>query len=94
MDSKNIHDGLDYFDCYFLDAYGVTLTEEARNIVDVWERICGPGEVCTAFGIAVEQYESPLEAFDKVGGILYNRNRKMERYFKSLGRGKSHETSF
>lgn len=75
MHKENLnYSELDYTDQIFIDTYGVTLTKEAHNIIDRWEKLYGPAEVCTAFVIAADKYDDPDVAFDKVGGILFNRS--------------------
>lgn len=61
-----------YADQSFALAYGVRLTEEAQEKIDEWERQYTPFKVCKAVCIATEKYSDPEEAFDKIGGILYN----------------------
>lgn len=82
-----------YADYYFAESYGVVLTDEAYKMVDKWEKQYGSHEVSTAFGIAVEQYDDPVTAFMKIGGILYNRKLANEKYFMSIEQERGDETS-
>ena len=77
-------DEMGYADEYFAERFGVGLTKTAHDILDSWEKRYGPSEVCTSVSIAVSKYKDPVTAFQKIGGILYNRRFMQQALFVEL----------
>lgn len=64
-------------------AYDVELTNAAKNKLTNWLITYGADELEKSLSIAIEKYDDPIDAFYKIGGILYNRAIKKELLFKS-----------
>lgn len=64
-------------------AYDVELTNAAKNKLTNWLITYGADELEKSLYIAVEKYDDLIDAFYKIGGILYNRAIKEELLFKS-----------
>lgn len=65
------------FESYF----DVQLNEKAKEHIEALTKIYGQDEVETAIYYACEEYNDAAYAFEKIGGILYNRKRRRNRYF-------------
>lgn len=66
----------------FQEFYEVDLTKFSLLKFREWLRQYGEKEVKTAVSIAIGKYDDAIEAFGKIGGILYNRSIKKELLFK------------
>ena len=63
-------------------AYDVELTNAAKNKLTNWLITYGVDELEKSLSIAIEKYDDPIDAFYKIGGILYNRAINKELLFK------------
>lgn len=61
--------------------FGVELRENCKDFFDKWESKYGADETMNAIDISCERYDNPLDAFQKIGGILYNRAKMREKFF-------------
>ena len=66
----------------FEEAYEVELSDAAKKKLIDWLITYGADELEKSLSIAVEKYDDPIDAFYKIGGILYNRAIKKELLFK------------
>ena len=60
----------------FEDGYDVSLTDEAKKRLLMLGKQYGLEELEKAVCIAGEQYGDAVDAFYKIGGILYNRKKR------------------
>lgn len=63
-------------------AYDIEMTNAAKNKFANWLITYGANELEKSLSIAIEKYDDPIDAFYKIGGILYNRAIKKELLFK------------
>ena len=69
----------------FLSTYGVEINDNAgRRYFDRLENQYGYYEVKIAVEIACEKYLDEITAISKIGGILYNRERKRRIMFDEV----------
>lgn len=68
----------------FEDYFGVTFKDNCKNLFEQFEEKYGKEEVIRAVEIAVEKYETPIDAFQMLGGILCNRQRLARKYLKNI----------
>lgn len=66
---------VDAIEDYFSAAFGRNFTESGRSEMKRSIRRFGFSEVYDAVSIAVNQYVDADTAFDKIGGICYNRKK-------------------
>ena len=68
--------------CDFEEMYELELTDAAKKKFADWLKEYGAKELKKAVFIAIEKYDDSVDAFYKIGGILYNRAIKKELLFK------------
>lgn len=66
----------------FEEAYEVELSDAAKKKLIDWLITYGADELEKSLSIAIEKYDDALDAFYKIGGILYNRSIKKELLFR------------
>lgn len=71
--------------CKFQNMFEVELSEDAQARFVKWAKEYGVKELKKAVFIVIEKYDDAIDAFDKIGGILYNRAIKKETLFKKKG---------
>lgn len=64
---------VDAIDSIFLEMFGRTLTTNGRIRIKALIKRFGFSEVCEGADIACAKYETAGEAFQKIGGVCYNR---------------------
>jgi hypothetical protein len=73
---------IDAIEANFKEIYSKCFTQTGRARIRALIDQFGFDEVCTAYDIAVNKYETAQEVFDKLGGVCYNRKigRKADYY--------------
>lgn len=66
----------------FEDNYEVKLKDQGLIKIATWITEYSLDEVETAIDIALMQYDDAIEAFLKLGGILYKRREARQKYFE------------
>ena len=66
----------------FEDNYEVKLNDQGLIKIATWIAEYSLDEVETAIDIALMQYDDAVEAFLKLGGILYKRREARQKYFE------------
>lgn len=66
----------------FEDNYEVKLNDQGLIKIATWITEYSLDEVETAIDIALMQYDDAVEAFLKLGGILYKRREARRKYFE------------
>lgn len=66
----------------FTKCYDVKLSKKALEKLAGFAETYTEEEMVNALRIAYKQYEDPVEAFIKYGGILYNRKKALNEYFE------------
>lgn len=66
----------------FEDNYDVKLNDQGLIKIATWITEYSLDEVETAIDIALMQYDDAIEAFLKLGGILYKRREARQKYFE------------
>jgi hypothetical protein len=66
----------------FEDNYDVKLNDRGLVKIASWITEYSLDEVETAIDIALMQYDDAVEAFSKLGGILYKRREARQKYFE------------
>ena len=66
----------------FEDNYEVKLNDQGLIKIATWIKEYSLDEVETAIDIALMQYDDAVEAFLKLGGILYKRREARQKYFE------------
>lgn len=61
--------------------YDVELSEEGLCIINKLSKKYGDEEVLICSDIACEKYSDPVTAFNKLGGILFNRSLTRKKMF-------------
>lgn len=64
---------IDMFENQFTSIFQMSLTDHGRAKVRSWIKQFGYQEVIEALNIAADKYEEVDEAWNKIGGICYNR---------------------
>ena len=67
----------------FEDYYNIKLTKEGCKKIYKLVLQYSEDECMRTLEIAIEQYDDPVEALMKFGGILYNRAKIRQRYIES-----------
>lgn len=76
--NKEIHE---HVNSIFYDYFGVRLNSKAYEKIAEWIERYGSEEVITSVYIACERYDDFLEAFTRIGGVLFNREKTRKMYF-------------
>lgn len=83
IEAADVANAVGYAQSAFRDNYGITLkakaVEKIRNFVATY----GAVETVRAVEIACSQYYDAVEAMQKLGGILYNRQRIKNDFFEN-----------
>lgn len=66
----------------FEKCYDVKLTSKAKEKLVSFAECYSEEEMVDALKVAYRQYDDPVEAFIKYGGILYNRKKARKEYFE------------
>lgn len=66
----------------FSETFGTHFTEEGIDQIEEYAAEYGEDEVIAAIDIACEKYESAIEAWLRISGILYNRRRIRTKYLE------------
>ena len=66
----------------FTQCYDVRLSNKALEKLSGYAETYTKEEMVEALRIAYRQYDDPVEAFIKYGGILYNRKKVQNEYFE------------
>ena len=66
----------------FTQCYDVRLSKKALEKLAGYAETYTKEEMVEALRIAYRQYDYPVEAFIKYGGILYNRKKAQNEYFE------------
>lgn len=79
MSSKEV--GL-YGSAKFSEVFNTHFTEEGLDQIEEYAAEYGDDEAMTAIDIACNKYETAIEAWLRISGILYNRRRVREKYLE------------
>lgn len=83
IETDDVANTVKYTQSAFRDNYGITLKTKAVEKIKNFVAIYGAAETVRAVEIACSQYYDAVEAMQKLGGILYNRQRIKDDFFEN-----------